>query len=69
MNPARSLTHGGRSSVVSISLQGFPAIFSSASGRFFSFTFLRTRHEWLVAGEAQTRPVQSVSCHATRTER
>jgi hypothetical protein len=31
-------------------------------------TFLKIVQAWFVSGEAQPRPVQSVSCHATRTD-
>lgn len=65
MNRARSLTHGGTESRCA---QGLPLTSTSASGFFFSLTFLRTVQAWLVSGDAETRPVQSASCHATRTD-
>src|SRR3954452_12177075 len=65
MKLARSLTHGGTEST---SVQSRPPTSSSASGSLLSLTFLSTVQAWFVLGEAQTRPVQSVSCHATRTD-
>src|SRR6266508_1568565 len=65
MKPARSATHGGSAS---ISVHGRPATCASATGSLFSLTLFRIVHAWLVSGDAHTRPVQSVSCHATRTD-
>src|SRR4051812_21394421 len=65
MKPARSFTHGGTKSA---SDHGRPLSSCWRSGSLFSLMFLRTAHEWLVNGDAHTRPVQSVSCQAMRTE-
>ena len=41
---------------------------ASESGSFSFFIRFSTAHDWFLCGAAHTRPVQSVSCHGTRTD-